>query len=1033
MRPTVGHETIRASAGSGKTYQLVNRYIRLLALGVEPARIIALTFTRKAAGEFLQKIFIRLTRAAGDGGAAAQLSREIATEAKGPSFYRDLLSSLVREMGRLQLGTIDSFFARVVGAFPYELGLTRPHRIMDEFERNAARQLAMERLLAPGDEEREQRILQLYKQLTWGAEEKNVYGLFEDKLKDWHDLFLEVRDDAAWGDGARIFTGRPWWLGEEEDPGQLATAAARELDGLDLGKGFLKAFDKLLDAYAAWQPGLPLEGGALWERILEAREDLRTGTAVLKFGRGSTEVGPPLSETLYRMACHFVRGEIARRLVITRSLGGLLAEFDRLYEQSVREAGSLVFADLPMLLIKGIRGGEAMLHTEDIVYRLDGQLDHWLIDEFQDTSRIQWKVLSAFVDEVLQDAGGRRSFFYVGDVKQSIYGWRGGDARLFEEIFDHYNRGGPGIRESVLACSYRSAPPVLACVNGLFGEGLSRDLVGAGAHARWSRQWREHTASGETAGLVGYAAWGEAADAEALAEACIDLINTAKPLERDLSCAVLMRKNDEVATMTQSLREAGVAASMEGVVHIARDNVAGTWLLAFLYSLARPDEAFPRDFLSLPVPEMDEQAYRRLAGRVRAVITRGGYTEAVRCLLEQMAGITQGNPFLRRRSEQILEAATRFRGTSLDSLESFIRYLESATVVEATLHTQVQVMTVHKAKGLDFDMVIVAGFGGETLVRARRQALHVQRDSDGEIRWILDLPPKAVIVQDPDLAQADADHNEDSVFEALCLLYVAMTRARRGLYCLAPEPARGSSHATWTRLFEAAFGGGEDRQQGGITWHREWGDPEWHGKVAAGKRPVPVPVRLDAIRGPMPERRPSLRRMASPSEEAHGGLVVAPQLRSAEGRRFGTRMHDFLATLEWVPFGDTSAKAGMLERADPDLRDRLRAMLEGPLGREVFAQPGQAAEAWRERPYVLRRGEAIATGIIDRAIVLVGPGGRPQSATIYDFKTDALDPARDAQEQLLERYGRQLERYREAVAVLTGLPESAVNAKLVPV
>jgi ATP-dependent exoDNAse (exonuclease V) beta subunit len=1034
MSTDIRHEMIRASAGSGKTYKLVNRYIRLLALGEPPSRIIALTFTRKAAGEFLQKIFLRLTAAAADAGAARELSKEIHIEETSPSLYRKLLSSLVTEMGDLQLGTIDSFFARIVGLFPHELGLTRPHRIMDEFERNFARQQAMERLLAGGDDARANRILQIYKQLTWGAEEKNVYKLFEEKLKSWHDLYLETRNPSLWGDGARIYHSPPWWSGKEEDPGKLADAIRDELAALDDGAAVDKAFNTLLDAYASWQPGLPLDGATLWERILEAAQPLGEGRAELKFGRKTFEVEDPLAGYLYRMVQDFVRREIARRLVMTQSLGQLLCEFDGLYEQSIREAGSLVFADLPMLLIKGVCGDQALIGASDIVYRLDSQLHHWLIDEFQDTSRIQWKVLSAFVDEVLQDASGERSFFYVGDVKQSIYGWRGGDARLFEEIFQYYNRGEPGIKASSLSLSWRSAPPVLDCVNGLFGDGLENGPVGRGTLERWRQQWKPHLPSDKTAKLSGHAAWGEVAESGQLEPACIELINTVQPIQRGLSCAILMRKNDQVSAMTQALREAGIAASMEGVVNIARDNVAGAWILAFLYSLARPDEAFPRAFIGLPGVEMEQEEYRRLAGLIRSVITRDGFTEAVRRLLKEIECLTSGNPFLERRCEQLLEAATRFGATSLDSLESFIGFLEAATVSESTLHSQVQVMTVHKAKGLDFDMVIVAGFGGETLVRSARQGLHVERGADGEIEWMLDFPAKAVVERDPELGPADAAAGEDATFEALCLLYVAMTRARRGLYCIAAVPERNSKQATWQQLFQAAFPGQSgDRVDGPVTWHREWGTADWFEKAGSEAREASTGVKLDAIRGPLPQRRPALRRMRSPSQEAHAESSISPRLRSVAGREFGTRMHDFLATIEWIPFDDPAGIEALQSRVEPDLVERFTAMLDSPLVREVFTRPAGSCQLWREKPYVLRRGDAVATGIIDRAIVHLDDSGNPAQVVIYDFKTDVLDPERGAREQLLERYGLQLERYREAVSMLTGLAPDRINSVLVPV
>ena len=90
-------------------------------------------------------------------------------------------------------------------------------------------------------------------------------------------------------------------------------------------------------------------------------------------------------------------------------------------------------------------------------------------------------------------------------------------------------------------------------------------------------------------------------------------------------------------------------------------------------------------------------------------------------------------------------------------------------------------------------------------------------------------------------------------------------------------------------------------------------------------------------------------------------------------------------------------------------------------------------ELWREKPYVLRRQSTVTTGIIDRAVIYLGSSGEPVRALVLDFKTDALDPSRPAKEQLLERYALQVDRYREAVALLTGLPEESIATQLVPV
>ena len=119
----IGHVMILASAGSGKTYALTNRYVRLLASGAKPERIAALTFTRKAAGEFFDEILKKLAGAAGDEAVAKNLAAEIEVPALRAADFLQLLRGVTESMHRLNLGTLDSFFARVVRAFPLELGL----------------------------------------------------------------------------------------------------------------------------------------------------------------------------------------------------------------------------------------------------------------------------------------------------------------------------------------------------------------------------------------------------------------------------------------------------------------------------------------------------------------------------------------------------------------------------------------------------------------------------------------------------------------------------------------------------------------------------------------------------------------------------------------------------------------------------------------------------------------------------------------------------------------------------------------------
>ena len=117
------HTMILASAGSGKTYALTNRYVALLAMGARPERIVALTFTRKAAGEFFDEILNKLARAADDPAQAAHLAGAIGQPALGSGDFLGLLRSGVEAKPRLTLGTLDSCFVRIGRSCPRELAL----------------------------------------------------------------------------------------------------------------------------------------------------------------------------------------------------------------------------------------------------------------------------------------------------------------------------------------------------------------------------------------------------------------------------------------------------------------------------------------------------------------------------------------------------------------------------------------------------------------------------------------------------------------------------------------------------------------------------------------------------------------------------------------------------------------------------------------------------------------------------------------------------------------------------------------------
>src|SRR6187402_936157 len=205
----IGHEIITASAGAGKTWNLVLRYIRLLALGAEPGAIIALTFSRKAAREFFTAILHRLAEAALTDVAAEKLAKD----AKMPALRREdfvrMLAAMVREMPALTLGTMDSFFVRIARSFPLELGLAGDFAILDDHHRGLEQERVLQRVFAPGElnEAGRREFLQAFQQATWGKDEVRLKRLLGDFLKDWLGLFMQAPLAEVWGNPEAIWPG----------------------------------------------------------------------------------------------------------------------------------------------------------------------------------------------------------------------------------------------------------------------------------------------------------------------------------------------------------------------------------------------------------------------------------------------------------------------------------------------------------------------------------------------------------------------------------------------------------------------------------------------------------------------------------------------------------------------------------------------------------------------------------------------------------------------------------------------------------
>ena len=807
------HEMILASAGAGKTYALTRRFVGLLAKGAEPERIVALTFTRKAAGEFFEQILRQLADAAVDPALARRLAGEIGAPGYQPADFLILLRRVVDVMSRLTLGTLDGFFARVVRSFPFELGLDGPFQIMEEsVARGERRRVLRQMFAAAGRPDAAQReFIESFKRATFGLEEKQLARVLDGFLSDHAETFLEAPTPAQWGDPGRIWPAGNAWLAAASTR-EAAAAALRQAFAAETLKDKQRArIEDFFAGLAEWQPGAPLPKPVeyLVKNTLAAWPELEEITIE------RTKVAPS-SETrvALRAVIEGIAGaEITRRLEMTRGLFAVLRGYERHYHELVRRSGRLTFADVLRLLVPGagapLLSSGAMEGDREsarlaIDWRLDARYDHWLLDEFQDTSFAQWSVLRNLVDEVVQDPEERRTFFYVGDVKQSIFSWRGGDPRLFREIFSHYNAIEPDtIAEGRLDASWRSGPAVVAMVNRVFGNPDAMRHVVPEAVDRWAAEWREHaTARPE---IDGCTEWLTALDEGGRFAETLRLLQEIDPLARGLEAAVLVRTNSTAATLAEYLRrEGGMAAVAESDRPVAIDNPLTVAVLALLRAAAHPGDSLAHEHLNMTplgacLSGLGLGSADALAGQVLAEIHADGFAGTVERWLRRLAPAIAGDAFSQERGRMLVAAAAEFDLQGTREVAAFLEFAESYTVREIESAGAVRVMTVHKAKGLGFDLVILPDLEGRRLAE-RRDGLAIRKLEDRSIDWVVQLPGRIWVERDPVLAAQLAAEEADGAYENLCLLYVAMTRAKRAMYVITEPVDPAATSANFPRL-----------------------------------------------------------------------------------------------------------------------------------------------------------------------------------------------------------------------------------------
>ncbi|MDR2981637.1 MAG: UvrD-helicase domain-containing protein [Puniceicoccales bacterium] len=816
MTTPISSEVILASAGSGKTYQLSNRIIRLLASGAAPSSILALTFTRKAAGEFARRTLTKLASAAVSESEASRLAGELQLPGWDSEQFGMLLWRTVHALHRLRLGTLDSFYQNLVRAYFFELGLSGSFALLDERDTAAVRRRVMQKIFRRDNagSTAQQDFLEAFRLATWGREERGIYYLLESFIEESFDLYQSFNDADSWGSPDRIFSGTPCpWF---PIPGKADFV--RALNSLNISlqetifpeKRLGSALLKFIADASSWQPGQPVSdlGNFLVNTLLpNHRAILHGGSVVITYYRKENEIPPAITGALADVLRYIVGGTLERLLRVTKGVYSLLRQYDDTYDQLVRRRGQLTFSDISEIL------ADSEQHA-NIGFRLDGITKHWLFDEFQDTSRRDWKVLEDNVDAVLTDESGERSAFFVGDVKQALYGWRGGDHTLLPNLCEHYL-----LTPTPMDTTYRSSPAVLELVNAVFNN-LHRAATALPGPAiqEWQKVWHSHAAAGAARDRPGYTAWwacekkpSETESAENRLSAVVALLARIRPIARGLTCGILVQKNEEARVAADFLRTKGIRVVSEADMLIAEDNPVIPALLALFGTAAHPGDSYNAGLVAM-VPAL--ASWIKESGGTTAVrrkllesIATGGFEKTLLLIGHELGQSLPHDPFSTRRWEQLITLSLEFDATGSRNIDDFVRFIQKSTRRDTGDESSVQVMTIHKSKGLEFDVVFLPFLEGSRLDSVRKGAFIQSNPPDHPYdAWVLSTPDKTICENTPGLAENLQSRQDKACYEKFCLLYVALTRARHATLVLTTLPSgKSESGMNFHQLFSATL------------------------------------------------------------------------------------------------------------------------------------------------------------------------------------------------------------------------------------
>ena len=1052
---------VSANAGSGKTRVLTDRVARLLLTGTDPGKILCLTYTKAAAAEMQNRLFAALgrwamlddaelraaLRALGEPGAS--ISPEELARA------RTLFARALETPGGLKIQTIHAFCDALLRRFPLEAGVAPRFSVLEDRQARALREAALDALA-----EAEPGIFAAMARHLGGSEVDGLLAEIAHARAHFAGPFDAARL-AAW-------LGAPAGVGSADLLAEVAVpeAALRALVPILLASSPKDHAlgHKLTRLLATREPR---------ERLTQLEEALLFGaTAGAPFTPNAAPTKPvrgrhpALVETLDALKARVAAARPRRLALLALAKSSTLNVFARAflarYDAAKRALGALDFDDL---IERAVRLLERPDTAAWVLYRLDGGLDHILVDEAQDTSPTQWRVIEAISAEFFSGLGARdpgRTIFVVGDEKQSIYSFQGAEPGAFGDMRRFFETRLADAESALQRCdllySFRSAPVILRLVDTVFSGARGAGLAdGVTHHAQFPDQpgrvelwpflpkpekpeespWDEPLDALTPEDPVARLAGQVAGRVRGWIESGQPLPGAGRAVRPGDVLILVQRRTELFDAIIRALKAARVPVAGADLLRVGAELAVKDLLAALRFAATPGDDLSLAAFLRGPLGGVEEEELFDLAhprtGTLWAALRAcpdGKFAEVRALLADIMVQADYLRPYEtlqrllirhdgRRRLtarlgaeaedgiDALLDQALAYETVEAPSLTGFLAWIDrDEMTVKRRMDAgadQVRVMTVHGAKGLEAPIVILP----DTAPRQEPRVPEVLPLGDGGAAWRMSKGTGPAALEEADAARRALVRAEN-----LRLLYVALTRARNWLIICGAGPAPKPDGDAWHGIAQAALETLAPRAEPGPDGDTLILEGNW-AETGPPAAPAPSPA---AAAPPDWAARPAPARRSAPGPLSPSGLGgghalpgEAATLTEIEALARGEAVHRLLEHLRGAERDTWPALAARLLPgvADPgEILAEAAAVLTAPALAAVFG-PGSLAEVDVAAPLGALGGRRIL-GRIDRLVI-----GEDHVLAV-DFKSNRVVP--DRPESVPEGILRQMGAYHAALA-----------------